>query len=88
MVEGTTIDIVLHVVTMLVAVGLVLVSLRAYRKKRSRRFLYVCGAFAVFMLKEALTLVSVTYGLPTPATAIIHALNLVILMLFFYGVMR
>jgi len=88
MVEGTTIDIALHAVTIVVAVGLVIVSLRAYRKKRSRRFLYVCGAFGVFMLKEALTLVSVVYGLPAPVTAAIHALNLIILLLFFYGVMR
>ncbi len=88
MVEGTTIDIAVHAMTILVAVGLFTVSLRAYRKKRSRRFLYVCVAFGVFMLKEALTLVSVVYGLPSPVTAIVHALNLIILALFFYGVMR
>ncbi len=86
--EGSMIDLGLHIVTVAVALLLFLIALKAYRKKQSRKFGFVCAAFGVFALKElliALNILSFSLGL---LTGIAHLLNLAILGLFFYGVVR
>ena len=86
--EGTIADVGIHVVTLIVASALFIVSVRAYRRKRNKKFLYVCGAFAVFAVKETLLTANIVlFGFPS-VTGVTHLLNLVILGLFFYGVVR
>lgn len=87
-VEGTTVDIGIHVVTAAVSIGLLTVSFRAYRRRQNQKFLYVCAAFAVFALKELVILGNVGYLASPAVTAFSHVLNLVILLLFFQGVVR
>jgi cbb3-type cytochrome oxidase subunit 3 len=87
-VEGTTVDISIHIITAVLSIGLLAVSLRAYRRKQNRKFLYVCGAFAMFAIKELITLGNVWYIDASTLTAFAHFLNLVILLLFFQGVAR
>lgn len=88
MIEGTTLDLVLHMATVAAALGLFGVSYTAYRKKENEKFLYVCAAFAVFSVKEGIVMADILgYG----ADAIIgvsHVLNLVILGLFFRGTVK
>lgn len=87
-VEGSTLDFLVHAVTVTVAAVLTGVAFRAYRKQRSSRFRFVLAAFAVFAFKEALLLANVFWlGLPL-LQAVAHTLNLAILALFFYGVVR
>lgn len=88
MIEGTQIDTILHILTFLVATALFLVSLRSYRKKGNEKFLYVCSAFGVFALKEAIitgSIIGVQFG---GLTGVTHVLNLVILGLFFRGTVK
>ncbi len=85
-VEGTTVDLLIHVVTAVMSIGLFMVSLQAYRRKRNRKFLYVCAAFAVFAVKEIIVTVNVGVIGAASLTAAAHFLNLVILLLFFRGV--
>ncbi|MDY6770703.1 MAG: hypothetical protein SV186_01960 [Candidatus Nanohaloarchaea archaeon] len=88
MIEATTIDYIVHAATLLLATGLFVVSIRAYRMKRSRKFLYVCSAFGVFAVKAVLTFASVFYVTMPLLTALVHGLNLVIILLFFWGTVR
>lgn len=88
MFEGTTIDTALHLVTFAVAVILLAVSVKAYRKRSNSKFLYICLAFGFFALKEGLTTAGI-FGLTFQGfTWIIHSLNLVILGLFFRGTVK
>lgn len=85
MIEGTPIDTILHILTFLVATTLLTVSIKSYKKKDNKKFLYICTAFGAFALKEAIITASIT-GTQIPAmTGITHILNLVILALFFRG---
>jgi hypothetical protein len=88
MIEGTQFDTLLHVITLIVAVALFIVSISSYRKKGNKKFLYVCSAFGIFALKEVMITASIA-GIQIPgSTGLTHILNLVILALFFRGTIR
>lgn len=88
MIEGTPLDLALHAATVAAALALFAVSYRAYRKKENEKFMYVCAAFGVFALKEAVVTASVS-GLSIGfLTGLSHVLNLVILALFFRGTVK
>jgi hypothetical protein len=88
LIEGTILDLALHSITVAAALALFAVSYRAYRKKENEKFLYVCAAFSVFAVKEAIVTASVIgYGTGF-MTGISHVLNLVILALFFRGTVK
>lgn len=88
MIEGTTLDLGLHSLTVAAALALFAVSYRAYMKKENEKFLYVCAAFGVFAVKESVVTASVM-GLSTGfLTGLSHILNLVILALFFRGTVK
>lgn len=86
--EGSTLDLVVHILTFTAAVAVFGVSTNAYRRKGSSRFLLVCAAFGVFALKEAVMVVNMVYLDLQLLTAVTHALNLVLIALFFSGVVR
>lgn len=88
MLEGTTVDMLMHVTTVVVAAILFAVSYRSYMKKQNEKFLYVCAAFAVFAVKEALVTLSILNMAFTGITWVSHFLNLVILGLFFRGTVK
>lgn len=88
MIEGTTLDLILHMLTVAAALGLFGVSYTAYRKKENEKFLYVCSAFAVFAVKEIfVTADTLGYGSGL-LIGVSHVLNLVILALFFRGTVK
>jgi len=86
--EGTTVDLVMHATTVVVAVALFTVSYRSYTKKQNEKFLYVCLAFGVFAVKEALVTLNILNMAFTGITWVSHFLNLVILGLFFRGTVK
>jgi hypothetical protein len=84
--EGTPLDNAIHVVTTAVALTLFLLSWQSYRRLRRSRFRYVCLAFFIFALKEAIVVLDVLLLQDAIVTAVSHLLNLVVLALFFAGV--
>lgn len=78
----------IHLLTIGTAAILTVISLRAYREQKKQRFAMVSAGFAVFFLKELLLFINVFSLSSNSMTILIHALNLVILGLFFYGVVR
>ena len=88
MLEGTTVDLAMHITTVAAALALFAVSYRSYVKKQNRKFLYVCAAFAVFALKEAIVTLSILNMAFAGITWVSHFLNLVILGLFFWGTVK
>lgn len=85
MLEGTLLDKGLHIVTVAVSAALLTVSYTAYRKKNNKKFMYICLAFAVFSLKEAVIAVNALHLHSVTLTTVAHLLNLAILGLFFKG---
>jgi len=74
--------------TVFVSTALFAVSYRAYSKKHNKKFMYVCTAFGVFMVKEVVIGVNALYFDLSIITAGIHMLNLAILALFFKGTVQ
>jgi hypothetical protein len=85
MLEGTLLDKGLHLVTVAASAALLTVSYTAYRKKGNRKFMYICLAFAVFAVKEAIIAINALHLESVTLTAAAHILNLAILGLFFKG---
>ena len=50
--EGTTVHIILHITTILVAFGLFILSAISYDRDRRVKFLYISGAFLMFFIRE------------------------------------
>ncbi|MFB6242125.1 MAG: hypothetical protein ABEJ36_05000 [Candidatus Nanosalina sp.] len=86
--EGTTVDLLLHIITLVAAAALFVVSLRAYRRKDNEKFLYICLAFGVFAVKEGIVTAEVLGLGLSILTGLSHVLNLVILALFFRGTVK
>lgn len=86
--ESSLLDLAIHLLTVGTAAILSLISLRAYRQRREQRFAMISAGFAVFFLKELLVLINVFSLSSSSMTLLVHTLNLLILGLFFYGVIR
>jgi len=87
-IEATSIDLLVHLMTVGLAMILLTVSLNAYRKKRSEKFLFICAAFGLFAVKELLLFANIFYFGRPILTAVSHTLNLAIILLFFWGTVR
>ena len=83
----TLLHVILHIITILVALGLFIVSAISYRRDRRTKFLYISGAFLFFFIKEILQALIVFFYTNTDPI-MIHPLNLIILILFFAGVSK
>lgn len=88
MFEGSIADLSIHLLTTVLAGGLMLVSFRAYRRNGGDRFAFICAGFGLFFLKELVLILNIFYINAALLTGGAHALNLVILLLFFYGVSK
>lgn len=86
--EGSTMDLVVHIATFAVSVAVFGVSINAYRKEQSRKFMLVGAAFGLFALKELMLILNIVYFAVPALTASAHVLNLFIIGMFFYGVVR
>jgi hypothetical protein len=86
--EGSSIDIALHGVTVIVSLILGVVSVNAYAEKKNSRFLYLCLAFTAFAIKEALLTANIIYFTSSLVTGTLHVLNLIVLALFFTGMIQ
>ncbi len=85
--EGTILHVILHIITILVAFGLFVLSAISYSRDRRVKFLYITGAFLIFFIKELILALNVFIYFNTDPV-IVHPLNLIILILFFAGVTR
>jgi hypothetical protein len=86
--EGSALDTALHAVTAVVAVALLTLSLQAYRKRSTRKFLFICIAFALFAVREVLIMGDLLFHVLPGIHVVAHILNLGILIAFFYGVVK
>ncbi len=87
MLEGMMFHVILHIITIVVAFGLFVLSAISYIRDRRVKFLYITAAFLTFFIKEII--LALDYFIYSNADPIItHPLNLVILILFFVGVTR
>ncbi len=84
---GSTVHVILHITTILVAFGLFVLSAISYRRDRRVKFLYITCAFLTFFIKELILALNIfIYFNIDPV--IVHPLNLIILILFFAGVTK
>ena len=84
------IDFYLTGLTVILAAFLLVVGLKAYRKSGMRMFLFIMLVFLIFLL-DGIILILVGFGvfnLPISNTAVLMISNMVILLLFYYGVVR
>jgi hypothetical protein len=79
----------MHIITAVVASILFVLSLITYTRTKKGKFLFICGAFLLFAVKEIVLAVS-TVGLDAEPTSIFstHILNLIILAMFAYGILK
>jgi len=82
-----TLHLILHIITILVAFGLFILSAISYSRDRRKKFLYITGAFLTFFIKELILALNVFIYLNIDPV-IVHPLNLIILILFFVGVAK
>lgn len=86
--ETATLDMALHIVTFLVSVLIFALSIRAYNRNPSRRFMFICAAFGLFTFKELIIAIGILWGSIPGLGTISHLLNLGVLLAFFYGVIK
>ncbi len=79
---------VMHIVIAVLAGILFIVSLMAYIKTKRNKFMFICGAFLVFSIKETILAINmITFG-TDPLMIFTHFLDLVILTLFALGIFK
>jgi|TARA_B100001971_G_C18256846_1_gene582891 hypothetical protein len=78
----------MHIITVILAGVLFVLSLITYMRNKKKKFLLICSAFLVFGVKEIIIAVNtITFG-AEPVSIFTHILNLVILTLFASGILR
>ena len=77
----------LHVTATVVSVVLFIIALLVYMRNMRKRFLFVCLGFFVFSIKEVILAVNVMYIGSQQLEIVSHALDMVILGLFFIGLL-
>ncbi|MDY6775670.1 MAG: hypothetical protein SV253_06285 [Halobacteria archaeon] len=88
-IEGTPLDSAIHTVTLILSAGIFVVSALAYYKRRNRRFLFIFAGFGLFFMKEVSFMFGVIINFPYKTTVgVTHILNLFVLVLFFFGLLR
>jgi hypothetical protein len=86
--EGNNLDTAVHMLTAIVALMVFCVSLKSYLKIKREKFFYVCMAFLFFAIREILAAANIIYFANPLITAITHFIDLVIILLFFIGVIK
>jgi hypothetical protein len=87
-IEGTSFDNVIHILTVVLALGLFAISSISYIRTRKSRFLYICSAFLLFAIKEIFITFAILGAGSPMLIGISHLLTFIILILFFIGVMK
>lgn len=88
LIEGTNFDNIIHLITALAAFALFVVSFHSYLRIKRERFFYICCAFFVYSIKEFIVVADITFYRNSFLTGLSHSLNLLILLLFFIGVVK
>ncbi|XGI84542.1 hypothetical protein ACEU6E_04660 [Halorutilales archaeon Cl-col2-1] len=88
-IEGTQLDSAIHIATLILAAGIFVVAALAYYKRRNRRFMFLFVGFGLFFMKEISFMFGVMINFPYRTTVgVTHILNLLVLVLFFFGLLR
>jgi len=85
MMEAFSFKFLLHSITFVVSLGLFVLSVKAYQKKKNRKFLYIVSAFGLYGFKEFLLLLNVWIGSGFVST-FCDVTNLAVLLLFYGGI--
>ncbi len=88
LIEGTSFDNAVHILTVVLALALFAVSALSYIRTKKQRFLYICSAFFLFALKEILTTFAILGAGSSMLIGVSHLITFLILILFFIGVMK
>ena len=78
----------MHVVIAVLAGILFVISLITYTRNKKTKFLFICGAFLMFSVKETILAINIIALGTDPLMALTHAFDLVILLLFAFGILR
>ncbi|HIH42916.1 TPA: hypothetical protein HA246_04695 [Candidatus Woesearchaeota archaeon] len=78
----------MHIVIAVLAGILFIVSLLAYIRTKRNKFMFICGAFLIFSIKETILAVNIIAFGTDPLMMLTHFLDLVILTLFALGIFR
>ncbi len=84
------IDFFLTGISVILAAFLLAVGIRAYRKSGMRMFLFILLVFLVILLDGVILIISGfgVFTLPISNTAVLMISDVIILLLFYYGVVR
>lgn len=88
LIEGTSFDNAIHILTVVLALALFAVSALSYIRTQKQRFLYICLAFFLFAVKEILIAFAIFGAGSSMLIGVSHFLTFIILILFFIGVMK
>lgn len=85
-----SIDFYLAGLSVVLALFLILVNIMAYRKSRVRIFAFLMVVFAAILFDGIMTLLAgfSVLVLPISTTALLLISNILVLVLFYYGVVR
>ena len=79
---------IMHIIIALLAGILFIASLLAYTRTKRTKFMYICGAFLVFSIKETILAVNIIAFGTDPLMMLTHFLDLIILALFALGIFK
>lgn len=84
------IDFFLTGISVILAAFLLAVGIRAYRKSGMRMFLFILLVFLIILLDGVILIISGfgVFTLPVSNTAVLMISDVIILLLFYYGVVR
>jgi len=85
---GLELEKLLNLGSGLLAAGLFILTIVAYKRNRNQRLLYVSIAFALFAVKGFLTSAELLYGDWALVDPIASFLDFVILLSFFFGILK
>ena len=78
----------LHFVTAALSLALFGLAWLTYQRNKNRKFLFICAAFLIFVIKEVVLAMNVIMWSSGSVDVFTHVLNLVILILFALGILR
>ena len=79
---------VMHIIIAVLAGILFIVSLVTYIRTKRNKFMFICGAFLVFSIKETILAINIITIGTDPLMILTHFLDLVILTLFALGIFK
>jgi len=79
---------IMHIIIAALAGILFIVSLLVYIRTKRNKFMFICGAFLVFSIKETILAINIIASGTDPLMMFTHFLDLVILTLFALGIFK